>query len=865
MDHTRMQLQLFVVVLGTAQVGAKTVNISAAVTLPADPVPANRLVMGCHSDSGYMAQPFGLESQMVWGESFEGNWSRGRYVPLRDPSIHPNISWNHLHDGDAVFATDAAAPFHGLASQRIELRSGSFAFVSNRGLGNQGLVLRAGKEYTGYVFARSADAVQLTVALHNIGTAAARGRELLASTVIAVAGDSQWKRYNFSLTPTGSTSCAIIPFGSDPSILCSDGSSEAAATARAAGCLAHVKTICSGSLTSVAACDACVTSECAGQAPCANISECDTLTMAEDKCKLIVNQPTPAPGPGPHPHPPPAPRPGWRPEPGDACQRCGGELAIGLTRAGDSVNLDFAALHPGEWGRFAGLEVRREAVELLRSMGVAAIRQGGSFSDPAYYYWKNWRGRKWERASFGAFWERSYESSWGPFDFIDMCNAMGIVPIMTTAAEATLSGDSQASHNIGPDFPTICCSAEDMGDLVEYAWGDATTTWGRQRIADGHPAPYNVTWFELGNEQKNSRFVDQVRAMEARAEKVGVAGKLRYLWPDTHYIGEDLNRTELLRAAALGLNDRLLMDVHTGPTGGVPLAQAFFANATQSFGGPGVMNLETNAATHGMQRALTEALDLNAFLTYSPPSTSPPTSASPGNHPLGGSSPPTEVLDADGLPRMKGRMGSFCMQASGHADSHFGQGLAFYSADQMWLQPGGWVHKMYNDAWLPLTAGVALDGTGRLPAADCGLAGSHCQPKWMDGTPAARPGFCCNASASAAFSSDRSQLSLRFVNPSNSTTVLLSILVRAAAAGPKVASPWRLLNVTQLAHSDLRDANPPNDTMRISPSTLAIGQRGHSAGHGHGGGGGDRGGGDGSISFLAPPQSISVAVLARSL
>ena len=94
------------------------------------------------------------------------------------------------------------------------------------------------------------------------------------------------------------------------------------------------------------------------------------------------------------------------------------------------MNLDFAALHPGEWGRFAGLEVRRDAVELLRSMGVTAIRLGGSFSDPAYYYWKNWRGRKWERASFGAFWERSYESSWGPFDFIDMCNAMGIVPII---------------------------------------------------------------------------------------------------------------------------------------------------------------------------------------------------------------------------------------------------------------------------------------------------------------------------------------------------------------------------------------------------------------------------------------------------
>eukprot|EP00935_MAST-01C_sp_MAST-1C-sp1_P000128 g128.t1 len=746
-----------------AALPTKIVNISASVTLPADPIAANPLLMGCHSDSGYMAQPFGMESQMVWGESFEGNWSRGHYVP-KIKSMNPNTTWNWLHDGDAAFTTDPTAPFHGLASQRIELHSGTFAFVTNRGLGNQGLVFHAEKDYTGYIFARSDVPVELTVAMHNTGTAATRSRELLASTSVQVVGGSQWRRYNFSLTPNASTSCATIPFGSDPHILCSDGSDG-------------------------------------------------SDRVGSDRVGSDIPDNT---------------RHSWQPEPGDACQRCGGEVAFGLTRAGDTVNVDFAALHPGEWGRFAGLEVRRDGVELLQSMGVTAIRQGGSFSDPAMYSWKNWRGRKEERASFGAFWEHSYESSWGPFDFIDMCNAAGILPIVTTAAEATISGHPEASRNGGPDLPTICCSPEDMGDLVEYAWGDESTTWGKQRIADGHPKPYNVTWFELGNEQKNSRFVDQVREMEARAAKVGVAHKLHYLWPDTHYIGEDLNQTKLARAKALGLQDRLLMDVHTGPTGGVPLAQAFFANATQSDGGAGVMNLETNACNHGMIRALTEAIDLNAFLTYYPPSTG------------GGSAGP------DGLSRMKGRMGSFCMEASGHADSRCTQGLAFFSAEQMWLQPGGWVHKMYHDAWQPLTAEVALSGQEQLPINECDLLGSKCQPRWMDTTPAARPGFCCKASVSAAFSADRSQLSLRFVNPSNTTSVLFSVasvLSLASGSGsgsPGSAAAWTLLNVTQMAHGDLADANPPNDTMRISPTAAQL---------------------HGSTSFVAPPQSVSVARL----
>ena len=43
-----------------------------------------------------------------------------------------------------------------------------------------------------------------------------------------------------------------------------------------------------------------------------------------------------------------------------------------------------------------------------------------------------------------------------------------------------------------------------------------------------------------------------------------------------------------------------------------------------------------------MQRALTEAIDLNAFLQYQPASTS-----------------------GEATPRLKGRMASFCMEASG--------------------------------------------------------------------------------------------------------------------------------------------------------------------------------------------------------
>jgi alpha-N-arabinofuranosidase len=38
---------------------------------------------------------------------------------------------------------------------------------------------------------------------------------------------------------------------------------------------------------------------------------------------------------------------------------------------------------------------------------------------------------------------------------------------------------------------------------VEYCYGNASTTWGRQRIMDGHPEPFRVKTFEIGNEVRD--------------------------------------------------------------------------------------------------------------------------------------------------------------------------------------------------------------------------------------------------------------------------------------------------------------------------------------------------------------------------
>jgi alpha-L-arabinofuranosidase len=237
-----------------------------------------------------------------------------------------------------------------------------------------------------------------------------------------------------------------------------------------------------------------------------------------------------------------------------------------------------------------------------------AYSQGGTFTQGAYYEWKNWRGPAWLRPSLGAQWGASLISGWGPFEMIDMCNALGFQPIITTS---------------------MLSSAQDFADLVEYMYGNSSTEWGAARYRDGHPMPYQATFFELGNEQYNPNYVEQVSvrvclpdnrkltvleavfqrfvhgqvaAMEAVAAEVGMPKTFYY----STYLPRDVvdlvnfapprdgdvplclapvfpnnpgpNAQDAAKAQALGLGDHVVTDIHVGAGGGIEAAEALFAS-----------------------------------------------------------------------------------------------------------------------------------------------------------------------------------------------------------------------------------------------------------------------------------------------
>ncbi len=47
---------------------------------------------------------------------------------------------------------------------------------------------------------------------------------------------------------------------------------------------------------------------------------------------------------------------------------------------------------------------------------------------------------------------------------------------------------------------------QDALDLIEFANGDMTTTWGKLRADMGHPAPFNLKFIGIGNEQWGTEY-----------------------------------------------------------------------------------------------------------------------------------------------------------------------------------------------------------------------------------------------------------------------------------------------------------------------------------------------------------------------
>ena len=165
-----------------------------------------------------------------------------------------------------------------------------------------------------------------------------------------------------------------------------------------------------------------------------------------------------------------------------------GRFGISLKSIGE-IELGFAFMQAGSWGRIKNLPVRKEFAEALIKQGIKVIRYNGSMvdvgADTYLYRWKKMIGPVDERRV-------CFRSGFNPY----ATHSFGIIELLKVA-EAI---GSQAMVGMSMDE-----TYEDIRDFAEYVNGPVTTKWGKLRADHGHPVPFNLKYIEVDNERSISR------------------------------------------------------------------------------------------------------------------------------------------------------------------------------------------------------------------------------------------------------------------------------------------------------------------------------------------------------------------------
>lgn len=168
-----------------------------------------------------------------------------------------------------------------------------------------------------------------------------------------------------------------------------------------------------------------------------------------------------------------------------------------------SINLDrpIGIINPNLYGHFAehlgqciyeGLWVgtessipnyngfRKDVVDALKKLHIPVLRwPGGCFADD--YHWQDGIGPREKRpVRINRWWDDKEPNLVGTHEFLYLCELLNCEPYIC--------------GNMGSG------TVREMSDWLEYMNCSQETTWAKLRAVNGHPAPFKVHYFGVGNE-----------------------------------------------------------------------------------------------------------------------------------------------------------------------------------------------------------------------------------------------------------------------------------------------------------------------------------------------------------------------------
>jgi alpha-L-arabinofuranosidase len=134
------------------------------------------------------------------------------------------------------------------------------------------------------------------------------------------------------------------------------------------------------------------------------------------------------------------------------------------------------------------------------------------------FEWKKTLGPLSDRPGHMAPWGYRSSDGLGLHEFLLWAEDMNADPVLAVYAGYSLKG---AYVKPGPDLEPYI---QDALDEIEYVSGPASSKWGSLRAKAGHPAPFKLTYVEVGNED----FFDRSGSYDQRFAQFNTAIKARY-------------------------------------------------------------------------------------------------------------------------------------------------------------------------------------------------------------------------------------------------------------------------------------------------------------------------------------------------
>ena len=241
-------------------------------------------------------------------------------------------------------------------------------------------------------------------------------------------------------------------------------------------------------------------------------------------------------------------------------------LRIFLASKG-TIDLEHVSLFPVDTWKEHENGLRKDLAQALYDIKPGVFRfPGGCIVEGTdlntRYDWKKTVGpvenrplneNRWHYTFQHRFFPDYYQSyGMGFYEFFLLSEEIGSepLPVLSCGLACQFQNSDPHAHVAVCDLDSYI---QDALDLIEFANGAVTTKWGKVRADMGHPAPFNLKFIGIGNEQWGSEyperlepFMKAIRKAHPEIKIIGSSGpdsegkQFEYLWPEMKRLKADL-------------------------------------------------------------------------------------------------------------------------------------------------------------------------------------------------------------------------------------------------------------------------------------------------------------------------------------